>query len=100
MPVTKSAKKQMCVAERKRLRNQPIRSQCKTNITKAERLIFLGELEASQAAVVAAISSLDKAAEKGVIHPNNAARRKARLMKKLNQALALSSAETKLEEAS
>jgi small subunit ribosomal protein S20 len=88
------------VSERRRLDNKSIRSLCKTNITKAERLIFLGELEAAQAAVVAAISSLDKAAEKGVIHPNNAARRKARLMKKLNQALALSSSETKLEEAS
>ena len=92
MPVTKSAKKQMRVAERKRLRNQPIRSQCKTNITKAERLIFSGELEEAQKAVVAAISSLDKAAEKGVIHPNNAARRKSRLMKKLNEAQASSSA--------
>ncbi|MFC1958369.1 30S ribosomal protein S20 [Chloroflexota bacterium] len=91
MPVTKSAQKQMRVAERKRLRNQPIRSQCKTNITKAEKLIFSGELETAQKAVVAAISSLDKAAEKGVIHPNNAARRKSRLMKKLNEAQSSSS---------
>jgi len=83
----------MRVAERRRLRNQPIRSQCKTNITKAERLIFSGELEAAQKAVVAAISSLDKAAEKGIIHANNAARRKSRLMKKLNEAQASSSAE-------
>jgi len=43
--------------------------------------------------VVAAISSLDKAAEKGVIHPNNAARRKSRLIKKLNEALSLAEAE-------
>lgn len=82
----------MRVAERRRLRNQPIRSQCKTNITKAERLIFSGKLEEAQKAVVVAISSLDKAAEKGVIHPNNAARRKSRLMKKLNDAQAFSSA--------
>ncbi len=91
MPVTKSAKKQMRVAGRKRLRNKPIRSLSKTNITKAERLIFSGELETAQKAVVAAISSLDKAAEKGIIHPNNAARRKSRLMKKLNEAKALPS---------
>jgi len=100
LPISKSSQKQVRVSERRRLDNKSIRSLCKTNITKAERLIFLGELEAAQAAVVAAISSLDKAAEKGVIHPNNAARRKARLMKKLNQALALSSAEAKLEETS
>ena len=93
MPVTKSAQKQVRVTERRRLRNKSIRSRCKTNITKAERLIFSGELESAQKAVVAAISSLDKAAEKGVIHPNNAARRKARLMKKLNGVQALSSAE-------
>ena len=97
MPVTKSAKKQMRVTERKRLRNKPIRSLCKTNITKAERLIFSGELEAAQKAVVAAISSLDKAAEKGIIHPNNAARRKSRLMSKLNKIQAPSSAETSAE---
>ena len=77
------------MTERRRLRNKSIRSQCKTNITKAERLIFSGELESAQKAVVAAIISLDKAAEKGVIHPNNAARRKSRLVKKLNEALAL-----------
>ena len=93
MPVTKSAQKQVRVTERRRLRNKSIRSRCKTNITKAERLIFSGELESAQKAVVAAISSLDKAAEKGVIHPNNAARRKARLMKKLNEVQTLSSAE-------
>lgn len=93
MPVTKSAQKQVRVTERRLLRNKSIRSRCKTNITKAERLIFSGELESAQKAVVAAISSLDKAAEKGVIHPNNAARRKARLMKKLNEVRALSSAE-------
>ncbi len=88
MPITKSAKKGMRTSERKRVRNKPIRSSVKTNITKAEKLIFSGELEAAQKSTVLAISSLDKAAGKGAIHPNNAARRKSRLMKKLNQAQA------------
>ena len=88
MPAVKGAQKQVQATERKRLRNKSIRSHCKTNITKAEKLIFSGELKAAQEAVVAAISSLDKAAEKGVIHPNNAARRKSRLLKKLNEAQA------------
>ena len=92
MPQTKSAQKQLRVGEKRRLRNKSIRSLCKTNITKAEKLIFSGELELAQQAVVAAISSLDKAAEKGVIPANNAARRKSRLMKKLNEAQTLSSA--------
>jgi small subunit ribosomal protein S20 len=86
LPITKSAKKQMRVSERRRVRNKSIRSMCKTSITKAERLIFSGELEGAREAVVEAIGALDKAAIKGVIHSNNAARRKARLMKKLNEA--------------
>lgn len=86
MPITKSAQKQVRVSERKRLRNQPIRSQCKTSVTKAEKLIFSGKLDEAAAAVVEAVSTLDKAAEKGVIHTNNAARRKSRLLKKLNSA--------------
>ena len=94
MPGSKSAQKQVRVTERKRLRNRSITSLCKTNITRAERLIFSGELEAAQEAVAVAIASLDKAAEKGVIHPNNAARRKSRLMKKLNEAQAAASAKT------
>jgi len=99
VPGSKSAQKQARVAERRQLRNKSVRSLCKTNITKAEKLIFSGELELAKQAVVAAISSLDKAAEKKVIHPNNAARRKSRLMKKLNEALVVSTAETEPKEA-
>ncbi len=98
MPHSKSAQKRVRVAEKRRLRNRSVQSQTKTNITKAERLIFSGELEAAREAVLAAISSLDKAAEKGIIHPNNAARRKSRLMQKLNQAQASSAAEPAPEE--
>ena len=99
MPNSTSAQKRARVAERRQLRNKSIRSQCKTNITKAEKLIFSGELETAKQAVVAAIVSLDKAAEKGVINPNNAARRKSRLMKKLNEALAPSPPVTEQKEA-
>lgn len=91
MPVTKSAGKEVRKTERRRLRNKASRSLCKTNITKAEKLTFAGELETARSSVVTAVSSLDKAAEKGIIHPNNAARRKSRLMKKLNKAIASSS---------
>ena len=92
MPNIKSAKKQMLVAQRRQQRNKPVRSQAKTMVSKAEELVFSGKLNEAQSAVTTAISSLDKAAQKGVIHPNNAARRKSRLMKKLNKALAESSA--------
>ncbi len=84
MPQIKSAQKQVRASGKRRLRNKAARSLAKTSITKAEKLIFSGELGSAEQAVVAAIRSLDKAAEKGIIHPNNAARRKSRLAKKLN----------------
>ena len=86
MPQTKSAKKEVRASKPRRIRNKSMRSLCKTNITKAEKIIFSKDVEAGQEAVQTAISSLDKAAEKGIIHPNNSARRKSRLMKKLNEA--------------
>ncbi len=92
MPVTKSAEKRMRVSAKKQLHNKSIRSLCKTNINKAEEFIISGQLEEAQKAAVVAISTLDKAAEKGVIHANNAARRKSRLMKKLNDAQKVASA--------
>ncbi len=98
MAQSKSAQKQARAAVGRRLRNKSVQSQAKTDVTKAEKLIFSGELEAAQKAVVSAISSLDKAAEKGIVHPNNAARRKSRLMKKLNEVQALSSAQAEQAE--
>ena len=80
----------MRVAKKRQFRNKSIRSLCKTKISKAEKLIFSGELNLGREAVVDAVSALDKASEKRVIHANNAARRKSRLMKKLNQAQAIS----------
>ena len=89
MPITKSAEKRVRSSERRRLRGKSVRSQVKTNIIKAEKLIFSGEVKTAQEIVQTAITSLDRAAEKGLIHQNNAARRKSRLMKKLNQAVSL-----------
>jgi small subunit ribosomal protein S20 len=74
-----------------------VRSQTKTTITKAEKLLFSGEVDKAKEAVVAAISALDKAAVKKIIHPKNAARRKSRLMKKLNQASAAAAVAPKPE---
>jgi small subunit ribosomal protein S20 len=74
-------------AERRRLRNKSTRSAVRTFIRKAERSIAAGLLDEARALVVQAQKALDKAAEKGIIHPNNAARRKSRLMQKLNRSL-------------
>ena len=86
MPNTKSAKKQVRVIARRSVRNRAARSEVKTHITGAEKLLFNGDIAAAEAAVKAAVSSLDKAAAKGILHPNNVARRKARLLRKINQA--------------
>src|SRR5918997_5661665 len=77
----------MRVAERRRVRNRTVKSAVKTFIRKAEATITTS-VEEAQAQVVQAIKSLDKAATKGILHKRNAARRKSRLMKKLNLAIA------------
>ncbi|RRR70740.1 MAG: 30S ribosomal protein S20 [Candidatus Viridilinea halotolerans] len=84
MANTSSAKKRIRSNERKHERNTVYRSRVKTMVKKAEQSIFSGTPD--EASIREAISSLDKAAVKGIIHKNNAARRKSRLMKKLNAA--------------
>jgi small subunit ribosomal protein S20 len=86
LPHTESAKKALRVSQRRRDQNKPVRSQVKTYVKKAEQRISSNEPESAREAVQRAMTALDKAAQKGVIHPNNAARRKSRLMKKLNTA--------------
>lgn len=90
MANTNSSEKRIRSNERKRARNQMYRSRVKTMIRKAEELIFAGE--PSDEAIRAAMSTLDKAAVKGIIHKNNAARRKSRLAKKLVKYQALAAA--------
>jgi small subunit ribosomal protein S20 len=77
-------------AERRRVRNRSIKSAVKTYVRKAERGITTAA-EDTNALVVQAISKLDKAASKGILHRRNAARRKSRLMKKLNLSAAAAS---------
>ena len=83
---TKSAKKMITVIKEERIRNRSIKSAVKTYIDKAEELISGKEPEPAKEAVQKASVALDKAARKGIIHPNNAARHKSRLMKKFNVA--------------
>jgi len=84
---TKSAIKNIRKNRRRRLRNQVFRSRAQTAVKKARRLIQGGQMEEASKAVRVAYSVLDKAAQKGIIHKNNAARRKARLARMYNQAL-------------
>ena len=83
MPGSKSSNKASRFTERKRLRNRSIRSEMKMHITKARKLTEQSGKSAEDE-VVAAISRIDKAVSKGVIHRNKGARLKSQLMKKLN----------------
>ena len=85
MANSKSALKRIRVAERRRARNKPFKSAAKTYVKRAEGSIASGEQDAAALAVSSAVAMLDRVASKGVIHKNNAARRKSRLMAKLNK---------------
>jgi small subunit ribosomal protein S20 len=61
-----------------------VRSSLRTCIAEAEKLSNAEELKSAQEAVVVAISSIDKAVRKGVIHRNKGARLKSRLMRRLS----------------
>jgi small subunit ribosomal protein S20 len=81
---TKSAIKMIRVSNHRRLRNQSARAAIKTKVKRANTLIASKTGDAPES-VVDAISALDNAAARGILHPNNAARRKSRLMRKLNK---------------
>jgi len=83
---TKSAKKSIRITKRRRAHNRSLRGAVKTYISKAEDLIVEKNLDVAKDAVRQASIALDKAAQKKIIHSNNAARHKSRLMKKFNSA--------------
>ena len=70
--------------EKRRLRNRVYRGSARIAVRNARSAMEAGNAEETQAAMLQAISALDIAAEKGVIHKNNAARRKSRLMKRMS----------------
>jgi small subunit ribosomal protein S20 len=79
----KSAIKRNKQNEKRRLRNRVYRGSARTFVARARVALARQDLETMESATMAAVSALDKAAQKGVIHKNNAARRKSRLMKRL-----------------
>lgn len=80
----KSAIKRNRQNEKRRSHNRIYRGSARTQVKTARAVIAEGDQEKSAAEVKEAIRKLDLAASKGVIHKNNAARRKSRLMKRLN----------------
>ncbi len=82
---TKSAIKRIKQNHKRRLRNRLFTGTARTFVKNARTSVESGTPEEARTATLAAISALDKAAEKGIIHKNNAARRKGRLMRHLAQ---------------
>ncbi len=82
----KSALKRIRSSEKRRQRNRVARGSARSAIKRARVSLGGKDMAAAEVAVGSAVSALDKAAAKGVIHKNNAARRKSRLMRQLNQA--------------
>src|ERR1700688_812271 len=84
---TASAKKQARSGVRRALRNRAVRSEVKTKVVKARRTLTGGPVAESERFAIAleAIQALDRAASKGILHRNNAARRKSRLAKQLSK---------------
>lgn len=79
----KSAQKRIRITARRTAINRMRRSQVRTAVRKSRESLAAGNVDDAIAATRAAASALDVAANKGLVHPNNAARRKSRLMKKL-----------------
>ena len=84
MPSEKSMRSSL----RKQERNRSVRSATRTYIAKAVKAIEESDEDEREGAVKRALKALDETAKRGIIHPNNAARRKSRLMKRLNTASA------------
>lgn len=91
MPNLRSSKKRVRVEEKRRLRNKTVKSTVRTFVTKARTAIAAAPAEPeTEEAIREAIRELDRAVTKGVLHRNNAARRKSRLMHRLHTAQAAS----------
>lgn len=84
MPNIKSAIKRVNTNEKRRLLNASQKSALRTSIKAVEVAVTNNEVDSAKNALVAAVKKLDKAATKGLIHKNAAARKKSRLAKKIN----------------
>lgn len=87
MPRIKSAKKSLRKSQEWQVRNQALRSRAKTAVRAARSAVDAKAAEA-EASVRAACRIADRAAAKGVLHRNAAARKKSRLMKRAQKAVA------------
>ena len=83
----KSAEKRARIAKVRTARNKAYKSAVKTATKKFDAALNSGDVNQAREAFVKAEKQLDKAANKGVIHKNTAARKKSKLAKRLNKAM-------------
>lgn len=88
MPNIKSAMKRVKVIEKKTMRNNMIKSGYRTAVKKFEQALESGNIEEAKTLFSEATKKIDQACTKGVLVKNTAARKKSRLAKKLNAAIA------------
>ena len=88
MPNIKSAMKRVKVIEKKTMRNNMIKSGYRTAVKKFEQALESGNVEEAKALFSEATKKIDQACTKDVLVKNTAARKKSRLAKKLNAAIA------------
>ena len=85
MPNIKSAKKRVLVSKVNNERNKMAKSALKTTLKKLEAAVAEGNKEQADSAYTAAVKSIDQAVKKGIIHKNNAARKKSSIALKMNK---------------
>lgn len=84
MPNIKSAEKRVRITSKRSLRNASLRSALRTTVKKFEVAVSSNDAEQARLALAIATRALDKAASKGIIHRNNASRKKSRLTRRYN----------------
>ena len=84
VPNIKSAKKRVLLSRASNERNKAAKSALKTTIKKFDAAVVSGNREEAAAAYKNAVKAIDKAVNKGILHKNNAARKKSSLTLKLN----------------
>jgi len=80
----KSAIKRVQTNEKKRVQNQPKKSEMRTAIKQVEKFVEANDVENAKTALNATTKKIDKAVQKGIVHKNNGDRQKSRLTKKVN----------------
>lgn len=84
MPNIKSAKKRVSLSRAANEKNKMAKSALKTTVKKFDAAVSGGNRELADAAYKTAVAAVDKAVKKGILHKNNAARKKSSMTLKLN----------------